>query len=110
MKIWINTLSQRFKVSTSVTLGLITDKTYSLNYMQCYQTPAQYVRAIMQHEIGCNINDVSNQFFFAYQGLAAELRVFVSLPSKSTKAANFIYMFEKKQEVWFEMITTSTSS
>lgn len=66
MKSWINTLSQRFKVPTSVALGLLTDETYSLDDVQRRRPPAQYVRAIMRHEIGCNINDVSNQLSFAY--------------------------------------------
>lgn len=66
-------LSQRFKVPTSVVLGLFTDETYSLNNAQHCQPPAQYVRAIMRHGIGCNINDVSNQLSFAYRGLALEL-------------------------------------
>ena len=30
VKTWINTLSHRFKVPTSVALGLLTDETYSL--------------------------------------------------------------------------------
>ena len=41
-------------------LGLLTDKTYSLDDAQAWQPPAQYVRAIMQHDIGCNIVDVAN--------------------------------------------------
>lgn len=39
-----------------------------------------------------------------------EFRVFVSLPIESTKAANFIYILKKKQDVWFEMMTVGTSS
>lgn len=109
MKNWINTLSQHFKVPTSVALGLLTDETYSLDDAQCRRPPAQYVQAIMRHGIDCNINDISNQLSFAYQGLAPELRVFVSSPTESTKAAKFIHILEEKQENWFEMMTTGTS-
>lgn len=101
MKSWINILSQRFKVPTSVVLGLFTDEIYSLDDAHRCRLPAQYVQAIMRHEIDCNINNISNQLFFAYQRLVPELRVFVSLPTKSTKAADFIRMLEEKQEVWF---------
>ena len=47
MKSWINTLSHRFKVPTSVALGLLTDKAYSLNDAQARRPSAQYVRTIM---------------------------------------------------------------
>ena len=73
MKSWINTLSQRFKVPISVALGLFTDETYLHDNAQHCRPPAQYVQAIMQHEIGCNINDVSNQLSITYRGLAPEL-------------------------------------
>lgn len=62
----------------------------------------------MRHEIGCNIVDVFNQLSFAYRGLAPELRVFVSLPTKSMKASNFIRTLEKKQEVWYNIVSTQT--
>lgn len=101
MKSWINILSQRFKVPTSVVLDLFTDKIYSLDNVYRCRPPAQYMQAIMQYEIGCYINNISNQLFFAYQRLVPELRVFVSLPIKSTKAADFICMLKEKQEVWF---------
>ena len=64
----------------------------------------------MRHGIGCNIIDVANQLFFAYQGIAPELRVFVSLPTESTKAADFIRALKEKQEVWYEMMTTPITS
>lgn len=53
----------------------------------------------MRHGIGCNIIDVANQLSFAYRGIAPELRVFVSPPTESTKAADFIRTLEEKQEV-----------
>ena len=106
MKSWINTLSHRFKVPISVAMGLLTDEAYSLNDVRAHRPPAQYVRAIMRHGIGCNIIDVANQLSFAYRGLAPELRVFISPPTKSTKAADFIRALEEKQEVWHEMMTT----
>ena len=106
VKSWVNTFSHRFKVPISVALGLLTDETYSLDDTRTRQPPAQYVCAIMQYGIGCNIIDVANQLFFAYQGLAPELWVFVSSPNKSTKAADFIRTLEEKQKVWHEMITT----
>ena len=104
--IWVNTLSHRFKVPTSVALGLLTDETYTFDDARARRPPAQYVRAIMQHGIGCNIVDVANQLSFAYRGLAPELWVFVSPSTESTKAADFICALEEKQEVWHEMMTT----
>ena len=106
MKSWINTLSHRFKVPTSVALGLLTDEAYSLNNARARRPPAQYVRAIMQYCISCNIVNIANQLSFAYRGLAPELRVFISPPAESTKAADFIRALEEKQEVWDEMMTT----
>ena len=87
-------------------LGLLTDETYTLNDARTRRLPAQYVRAIMRHGIRCNIVDVANQLSFAYRGLAPELRVFVSPPTESTKAADFICALEEKQEVWHQMMTT----
>ncbi len=106
VKSWINTLSYRFKVPTSVVLGLLTDETYSLDDARARRPPAQYVHAIMRHGIGCNIVNVANQLSFAYRGLAPELRVFVTPPTKSTKAFDFIRALKEKQEVWHEMMTT----
>lgn len=104
VKSWISTLSNRFKVPTNVTLGLLTDEIYSLDDARTRRSPAQYVRAIMRHGIGCNIVDVSNQLSFAYRGIAPELRVFVSPPTEVTKASNFICALEEKQEVWYKMM------
>ena len=106
MKSWINTLFHRFKVPTSVAFGLFTNETYFLDDAQARQPLAKYVCTIIQHSIRCNIVDVANQLFFAYQGLAPELRVFMSPPTESTKAADFIRALEKKQKVWHEMMTT----
>ena len=64
----------------------------------------------MQHGIGSNIVNIANQLSFAYRGLAPELRVFVSPPTKSTKPADFIRALEEKQEVWNEMRTTPAGS
>ena len=66
VKSWINTLSHRLKVPTSVALDLLTNEAYSLNNARARRPSAQYVRAIMQHGIGCNIVDVANQLSFAY--------------------------------------------
>ena len=107
VKSWVNILSHRFKVPTGMALGLLTDKTYTLDDVPAQQPPAQYVRAIIRHGIRCNIVDVANQLSFAYRGLAPELRVFVSSPIESTKAADFIRTLEEKQEVWHEMMATS---
>ncbi len=110
MKSWVNTLSYCFKVPTSVALGLITDETYSLNDVRARRPPAQYVCAIMQHRIGYNIVNIANQLFFAYRGLASELWVFVSPPTESMKAIDFIRTLEEKQEVWHEMMTAPAGS
>lgn len=88
-------------------LELFTDETYSLDKARARRLPVQYVCAIMRHDIKCNIVDIANQRFFAYQGIAPELRVFVLPPIKLTKATNFIRALEKKQEVWYKMITIS---
>ena len=66
MKSWINTLSQRFKIPTSVALGPLTDDTYFLEDARRCRPPPQYTRAIMHYSIGCNIIEVANQLFFAY--------------------------------------------
>lgn len=99
IKSWINTLSHCFKVSTSVTLGLLTDKTYSLDDARACHPPTQYVKAIMQHSIGCNIVDVANQVSFAYRSIAPKLKIFILPPTKSTKTSDFIRTLKKKQEV-----------
>lgn len=85
-------------------LGLLTDKTYSINNACARRPLVQYVHAIMWYGIGCNIINVANQLFFAYQGLAPELRVFISPPTELTKTADFVRTFEKKQEVWHKMM------
>ena len=110
VKSWINTLSHRFKVPASIALGLLTDETYSLDDAHARPSPAEYVRTIMRHGIRCNIVDVVNQLFFVYRGLAPELRVFVSPPTKSTNAADFIHVLKEKQEVWHEMMTALFAS
>ena len=99
MKSWVNTLSHRFKVPTSVALDLLIDETYTLDDVRTRRSPTQYVRAIMRHGIGCNIVNVANQLSFAYRCLVSELRVFISPPTESTKAADFICALEEKQEV-----------
>ena len=109
VKSWINTLFHRFKVPTSVALVLLTDETYSLEYACARRPPAQYVRAIMRHGIGYNIVNVANQLFFAYCGIAPELRVFILPPTKSTKSSDFICTLEEKQEVWHKMMATPTA-
>lgn len=106
MKNWVNTLFHCFKVPTSVTLGLFINKTYSLNNAQAQQPSAQYVCAIMQYSIECNIINIANQLSFAYRGIAPELQIFVSPPTDSKKAADFICTLEEKQEVWHKMMTT----
>ena len=98
-------LSNRFKVLTSIALGLLMDKTYLFDDVRTWRPPAQYVQAIMRHEIGCNIVDVTNQLFFAYRGIAPELRVFISPLTEATRASDFIHALEEKQEVWYEMMT-----
>ncbi len=64
----------------------------------------------MRHGIGCNIVDVANQLSFTYRGIAPELRVFVSPPTESTRAADFIRALEEKQEVWHKIMTVPTVS
>ena len=108
VKSWINTLSHRFKLPTSVALNLLTDETYSLEDARARRPPTQYVKAIIQQGIGCNIVDVANQLSFAYRGITPKLKVFVSPPTKSTKASDFIRTFKEKQEVRHKMIATPT--
>lgn len=66
VKNWINTLFRRFKVPTSIALGFLTNKTYSLNDARARRLPTQYVCAIMRHGTGRNIVDIANQLSFAY--------------------------------------------
>lgn len=106
VKSQINTLSQRFKVPTSIALDFLTNKTYSLNNAQARQPSVQYVHTIIQHNIGYNIVNNANQLSFAYRGLASKLKVFISLPTKLTKVANFICTLWEKQKVWHKLITT----
>lgn len=96
VKSWVNTLSRHFKVPTSEAFGLLIDKTYFLDNARAWQPPAQYVHAIMQNEIGCNIVNITNKLSFAYQGLVPELWVFISPPTKSTKAADLIHVLKEK--------------
>lgn len=105
---WVNTLSLYYRISMSVAFSLLTDKIYFLQNARARQPLAQYVHAIMRHGIGCNIVDITNHLCFAFQGLAPKLRVFVSLPTKSTKETDFICAIEKEQEVGHEMMTTTT--
>ena len=108
VKKWITTLSQRFKMPTSIALGLLTSESYFLEDAQRHRPLTQYVRAIMRHRIGCNIVDVPNQLSFAYKRLAPKLRVFVSPPTESTKASDFIWALKEKQEVWYNMLSIQT--
>lgn len=80
----------------SIGLGLLTNKTYFLNNTRTRQPPTQYVRTIIRHGIGCNIVDIANQLSFAYRGLALELRVFVTPPTKTKKASDFICALKEK--------------
>lgn len=73
MKSSVNTLSHRFKVPISVVLGFFTNETYILDNAQARRPLAQYVHAIMQYDIKCNIVDVANQLSFTYQDLAPKL-------------------------------------
>lgn len=57
------------------------------------------MHAIIEYGIGCIIFDVANQLSFGYQGLALELQMFVSSPTKFTKTTGFICALKEKQEV-----------
>lgn len=85
-------------------LGLLTTESYSLDDAQRHRPPAQYVRAIIRHGIGCNIIDIANQLSFAYQGLASELRVFIPSPTSATNTSDFIRTLEENQEAWYDLI------
>lgn len=61
----------------------------------------------MRYKIGCNIVDVFNQLVFACFNIALEPKIFELPSTKATKAFNFIYAFEKKQEVWHEILIIS---
>lgn len=110
VKSWVNTLSYFFKVFMSMAFGFDTNEIYSFNDAQAQRPSAQYVHAIMRHGIGCNIVDIANQLFFAYRGIAPKLRVFMLPSTELTKAANFIFVLEKKQEMWHKIMTTPTTS
>ena len=97
-------LSQRFKFPTSIAFGVLTSESYSLDDAWRCRPPAQYVRAIIQHGIGCNIVDIANQLSFAYRGVAPELRIFLPPPYHTTKASDFICLMKEKQEAWFDIL------
>lgn len=59
----------------------------------------------MRYGISCNILNITNQLFFAYQKLVFEPMVFISSSTKFTKTANFIHALKKKPEVWHKMMT-----
>lgn len=80
-------------------LGLLTDKTYSLNNAWARQLPAQYIYVIIHYRIGYNIVDIANQLFFTYQRIAFKIRVLVILSTKAIKVLDFICALEKKQKV-----------
>lgn len=90
LEILITTLSGRFKMLTSMVLRLLTNEVYSVKDVCCHQSPAQYVRAIMHHGLGCNIIDIANQLLFVYRDLISELRVFITSLTDTTKVIDFI--------------------
>ena len=96
VKSWVNTFSYHFKVPTSIALSLLTDETYSLNDARIRRPATWYVCNIMRYGIGCNIVNVTNELFFAYQGLALEFQVFVFPLTEFLKASDFIWIFEEK--------------
>lgn len=60
----------------------------------------------MRYGIECNIIDIANQLFFAYQRIAPKVRVFMTPPIKTIKVLDFICALEEKQEVWYKMMAT----
>ena len=94
----------------SIAFDFMMDKTYLFKDAQAHRPSAQYGRAIMRYGISCNIVDLANNLSFAYRGIALKLRVFVLLPTKSTRVVNFIYILKKKQEAWHKIITLPTVS
>lgn len=60
----------------------------------------------MQHNIDCNIVNIANQFFFAYQGLILELKIFILSPTKLTKVVDIRDVFKEKQDVLDKIMTT----
>lgn len=90
MKYRINTLSYCFKVPTSITLEFLTDENYLLKDAWGCCPLAQYIQAIIHHDIGYNIIDMANQLSFIYCDITLELKVFVLWPTKKC-ARKFTY-------------------
>lgn len=96
---YITTLSQQFKMLTSMMLRFLTDKVYSLEDTYYCRLLAEYIHIIMRYGLGYIIVDIANQLSFVYRGLALELRAFITLPTNTTKTTNFILAVEEKQEL-----------
>lgn len=91
---------------TSIALSLFTDNIYLVNDAYIWQSPAQSVRTIMRHGIGCNIVKIANQLSFTYRDIAPKLRVYISPSIETTKTSDFIYALKNKQNVWCEIMTS----
>lgn len=103
MKSCINTPFHCFKVSRSVALNLLTDKTYSLDNTRAQRPSAQYVPAIMCRGMGYNIVKITNRLCFAFYGITPELRVLISLSIEAMRASDFIHTLKEKQEIWHKI-------
>lgn len=77
VKSCINTLFHHFKIPIIVALSFLTNQTYFFDNAWACWPPVQYLCISMRHGIGCNIVNMANQLFFAYQELAPDLRDFI---------------------------------
>lgn len=96
VKSWIIILFCRFKVLFSFAFDFLSNKTYLVDDICAQRPPALYVRAIVRYQISCNIVNIANKLFFAYQGIALKLKVYVSPPAKTTKTLEFIFALKEK--------------
>lgn len=53
----------------------------------------------MYYNIRWNIVNIATKLCLFYYDIVPELKVFILLPTKTTKPSDFICTFEKKQEV-----------
>lgn len=59
--------------------------------------PGSILYTMIQYGISCNIINVANQLFFAYQGIAPKLGLYVFISMETMKTSNFIYALCKKK-------------
>lgn len=105
LETWITTLLSGFKIPTSITFRHLIDEAYSLKDVCIRWLLAQYVYAIIHYGLRYNIVDFVNQLSFTYKDLVPQLWIIITSLSNTIKATDFIPVFKKKQEIWYDIFT-----